>query len=97
MVRPFEVHGMTRKRYSDEDCLKVLRQVEVELAGGVDVTTACRSAGISDAPCVEKCSMPSGLPQPNRLRSSSISGFSNTIMSVPTMPSACAHLYLKKS
>jgi putative transposase len=40
---------MARKRYSDEDCLKVLRQVEVELAGGCDVATACRSAGISDA------------------------------------------------
>jgi len=91
-----EERGMARKRYSNEDCLKVLRQIEVELAGGVDVTTACRSAGISDAPCVEKCSMPSGLPQPNRLRSSSISGFGNTIMSVPTMPTACAHLYLKR-
>jgi len=40
---------MARKRYSDEDCVRVLRQVEVELASGVDVTTACRSAGISDA------------------------------------------------
>ena len=40
---------MTRKRYSDEECLRILRQVEVELAAGADVTTACRSAGISDA------------------------------------------------
>ena len=40
---------MARKRYSDEDCLKILRQVEVELATGVDVATGCRSAGISDA------------------------------------------------
>jgi len=40
---------MARKRYSDEDCLKIWRQVEVELAAGRDVTTACRSAGISDA------------------------------------------------
>jgi len=46
---PLEEHGMARKRYSDEDCVRVLRQVEVELASGVDVTTACRSAGISDA------------------------------------------------
>ena len=38
---------MARKRYSDDDCLKILRQVE--LAGGSDVLTACRSAGISDA------------------------------------------------
>ncbi|MEM8977741.1 MAG: transposase [Pseudomonadota bacterium] len=40
---------MARKRYSDEDCLKVLREIEVQLAGGMDVPTACRSAGISDA------------------------------------------------
>ena len=41
--------GMARKRYSDEECLRILRQVEVELSAGADVTTACRSAGISDA------------------------------------------------
>jgi putative transposase len=40
---------MARKRHSDEDCLKILRQVDVELAAGVDVAAACRSAGISDA------------------------------------------------
>jgi putative transposase len=49
VVLPLEEHGMARKRYSDEDCLKILRQVEVELAGGSDVPAACRSAGISDA------------------------------------------------
>ena len=26
---------MARKRYSDEDCLKVLREIEVHLAGGM--------------------------------------------------------------
>ena len=40
---------MARKRHSDEDCLRLLREVEVHLAGGADVGTACRSAGISDA------------------------------------------------
>ena len=40
---------MARKRYSDEDCLKVLREIEVHLSGGMDVPTACRTAGISDA------------------------------------------------
>ena len=43
------VFGMARKRHSDEDCLKILRQVELDLAGGADVAKACRSAGISDA------------------------------------------------
>ena len=40
---------MARKRHSDEDCLKILRQVELDLSGGADVAKACRSAGISDA------------------------------------------------
>jgi transposase-like protein len=43
------VFWMARKRHTDEDCLKILRQVELELAGGADVVKACRSAGISDA------------------------------------------------
>ena len=40
---------MARKRHSDEDILKILREIEVHLAGGADVSTACRTAGISDA------------------------------------------------
>ena len=40
---------MARKRFSDEDILKVLRQIEIDLASGNDIKTACRSAGISDA------------------------------------------------
>ena len=40
---------MVRKRYSDEDCLMVLREIELQLAAGSDVPTACRSAGISEA------------------------------------------------
>ena len=40
---------MARKRHSDEDVLKLLREIEVKLAAGDDVGSACRSAGISDA------------------------------------------------
>ena len=40
---------MARKRFSDEDILNLLRQIELSLASGSDVATACRSAGISDA------------------------------------------------
>lgn len=40
---------MARKRFSDEDILKVLRQIEVDLASGTDIQTACRSAGVSSA------------------------------------------------
>ena len=40
---------MARKRFSDEDILKVLRQIEVDLASGTDIQSACRSAGVSPA------------------------------------------------
>ncbi len=40
---------MARKRYSDEDILRLLREIEVHLASGHDVPSACRAAGISDA------------------------------------------------
>lgn len=40
---------MARKRFSDEDILRLLRQIEVELSSGSDVASACRKAGISDA------------------------------------------------
>jgi len=40
---------MARKRYLDEDILRLLREIEVHLASGSDVQSACRSVGISDA------------------------------------------------
>lgn len=40
---------MARKRHSDEDILRLLREIELSLAAGSDVVSACRSAGVSDA------------------------------------------------
>ena len=40
---------MARKRYSDEDILKLLLEIEVKLANGSDVQSACRCVGVSDA------------------------------------------------
>ena len=40
---------MARKRHSDEAVLKLLREIELKLASGDDVASACRSVGISDA------------------------------------------------
>jgi transposase-like protein len=37
-----------RKRYSDEDALKVLREIDIHLHDGLDVLSSCRKAGISD-------------------------------------------------
>ena len=39
---------MARERYSDEDVLKLLREIDVYLHDGLDVVSACRKAGISD-------------------------------------------------
>ena len=39
---------MARKRYNEEDILRLLREIEVHLHGGMDVVSACRTAGISD-------------------------------------------------
>ena len=40
---------MTRKRFSEEDILNILRQVKLDLATGSTVEAAIRTAGISDA------------------------------------------------
>ena len=39
---------MARKRDSDEDVLKLLREIAVHLHDGLEVVSACRKAGISD-------------------------------------------------
>ena len=39
---------MARKRYSDEDILRMLREIEVYIHSGMDVVIACRHAGVSD-------------------------------------------------
>ena len=43
---------MAQKHYSDEDVLKLLREIDVHLHVGLDVVSACRKAGISERrPC----------------------------------------------
>ena len=39
---------MARKRSSDEDALKILREIDVHLHDGLDVVSSCRKAGTSD-------------------------------------------------
>ena len=39
---------MARKRYSDEDALKVSREIDIRLHDGLDVLSACHKAEISD-------------------------------------------------
>lgn len=40
---------MARKRYLEEDVLRLLREFEFSLASGQDAASACRTAGVSDA------------------------------------------------
>ena len=39
---------MSKKRYSDGDALKTLREIDVDLNDGFAVVSSCRKAGISD-------------------------------------------------
>ena len=39
---------MAWKRYSDEDVLKLLREIDIYLHDGLEVVSACRKAGMSD-------------------------------------------------
>ena len=40
---------MAGERQSDEDILKLLREIELKLANGSGLASACRGVGISDA------------------------------------------------
>lgn len=40
---------MARKRHSDDNILKLLREIELKLTAGGDVISGRRSVGISDA------------------------------------------------
>ena len=39
---------MARKRYGEDDILRLIREVEVQCSSGMDVVSACRAAGVSD-------------------------------------------------
>ena len=39
---------MARKRYKEQDSLRLLREIEGHLHGGMDIVNACGTAGISD-------------------------------------------------
>lgn len=44
-----------RKRHSDEDILRLLREIELLLAEGSDEQSGCRSVGVSDATYYNWC------------------------------------------
>ena len=39
---------MARKRYGEDDILRLIREVEVHCSSGMDIVSACRAAGVSD-------------------------------------------------
>ena len=49
MIQTDDQKNLARKRYSDEDILKLLREIEVKLSTGSGVQSACRGVGINDA------------------------------------------------
>ena len=52
---------MARNIHSDEDVLKLLREIGVHLASGMDVQFACRTAGNSDATYHTSCNKFGGM------------------------------------
>ena len=46
---------MPKKRFSAEQIVTVLRQIEVAMAQGKSASIACRDAGISDQSYVTSC------------------------------------------
>ncbi len=51
IITPAEIggFGMAKKRHSDENVLKLLREIQLKLTAGDDVASACCSVGFSDA------------------------------------------------
>ena len=39
---------MARKRYGEDDILRLIREVEVHCSSGMDIVSTCRAAGVSD-------------------------------------------------
>ena len=52
---------MARKRYNEEDVLRLLREIEVNLHGGMDVVSACHT-GPSPTPLCTKIEKPTQPP-----------------------------------
>ena len=52
---------MVRKSYSEENILRLLREIEVHREGGMDVISACRGAGISDRHIMKKTIGPTNI------------------------------------
>ena len=55
---------MTRKRFSEEAALDLLRQIDLDLASGSTVKTAVRTAGISEATYYEWRKLHGGMGKP---------------------------------
>ena len=52
---------MARKRYNEEDILRLLREIEVHLHGGMDVVSACRVQPPNYVPFFNRVSGTGGL------------------------------------
>jgi hypothetical protein len=50
---------MARKRYSDEDALKILREIDVHLCDELDVVNSCHTAPSQPLFAKKRKSMPS--------------------------------------
>src|SRR5271168_1230681 len=72
---------MPKKRFSPEQVVTLLRQIEVTMGQGKSAQLACREAGISEQNCAMNCSTEKSSTASGKPRSSSSSGASTTTQS----------------
>jgi len=88
---------MPKKRFSAEQVVTLLRQIEVLIAQGKSAPVACREAGISQQNFAMSCSTAKSSTASRKHRSSSSNGASTTTRSDRTQPSDIDHPRHKRS
>ena len=88
---------MPKKRFSAEQVVTLLRQIEVLIAQGKSAPVACREAGISQQNSAMSCSTAKSSTASRKHRLSSSNGASTTTRSDRTQPSDIDHPRHKRS
>jgi hypothetical protein len=83
---------MPKKRFSAEQIIVVLRQIEVLMSQGKTPAVACREAGVSQQSCATNASTRRPSTASRKLRSSSSNGVINTTRSARTHRLDIGHL-----
>ena len=86
---------MPKKRYTPEEIVAKLRQVDILVSQGQHIAEAIRQIAVSEVVCVMSCSMAKSSIRCGRLRSSSKAGGATTTLSGRTRLLATSHQHRK--